>query len=80
MSEHEKKGEEVTITIGTNTEIQISEGVHTVTELKALGGVPEADDLEEVKNGKLHPLPDGSSVNIKGGEVFVSHPKNSQSS
>ena len=79
MTEHEKKGDEVTITIN-NVEKQITEGVHTVADIKALGGVPAADDLEEVKDGKLHPLPDGSSTNIKGGEVFVSHPKDSSSS
>jgi len=79
MNEQDKKKEEITITINS-VEKKISEGVHTVADLKALGGIPEADDLEEVKDGKLHVLPDGASTNTKGGEVFISHPKDSSSS
>ncbi|HYX10011.1 MAG TPA: hypothetical protein VE912_25010 [Bacteroidales bacterium] len=79
MSEEKKKTEDVTITINGET-ISISKGVHKVTELKSLGNIAQADDLEELKNGKLHLLADNASTNIKGDEVFVSHPKDSASS
>ena len=69
----------VTITIN-NEHKQIHRGEAKVSEIKELGGVPLADDLEEVVNGKLVPLPDGGKVNIKGGEKFVSHVKDSGSS
>lgn len=86
MSEHEGDvqvavhGKEmVTITIN-GVDKQIHRGEAKVSEIKALGGIPLADDLEEVVNGKLVPLPDDGKVHIKGGEKFVSHVKDSGSS
>jgi hypothetical protein len=79
MAQHEQKGDAVTITIN-NASKQTTVGVHTVADIKTLGGVPLADDLDEVKDAKLHPLADGASTNIKGGETFISHPKDSSSS
>jgi hypothetical protein len=32
-------------------------------------------ELEQLIAGKLTPLADGATVTIKGGEVFLSHPK-----
>lgn len=59
---------------------RIRRGRHTVAELKTLGGVPQADDLAQVIDGSLKPLPDDGAVVIRGGEVFVSHPKDCGSS
>jgi ethanolamine utilization protein EutQ (cupin superfamily) len=42
--------------------------------------VPQADELEQVIDGKLTPLPDGGAVTIKGGEVFMSHVRSGGSS
>jgi len=78
-TEDHEKGPFVTITIN-NTPRQIHRGRATVAEIKALGAVPVADELEEVVNGKLTPLPDDGAVTIKGGEVFISHPRDSGSS
>jgi len=72
-------GSIVSITIN-NTRKEIHRGRQTVAEIKAAGNVPLADDLEEVLENKLVPLPDDGAVTIKGGEVFVSHPKDSASS
>jgi len=58
----------------------VKPGEHTVTALKTLVGVPAADELEQVINGKLTPLPDDGNVHIKGGEVFISHPRSGGSS
>jgi hypothetical protein len=63
---------EITINGGP---FQIARGRHSVAEIKALGNVPPADDLEQVIDGQLTPLPDDGHVVIRGGEVFVSHPK-----
>lgn len=74
-----EKSEMVTITIN-GPSYSISVGEHAVIELKTLGGVPLADELEEIKNKKPHPLKDDGKTNINGGEVFVSHPRGSGSS
>lgn len=63
---------EVTI---NGTQFHIRRGRHSVAEIKAVGNVPPADDLEQVIDGQLTPLPDDGHVVIRGGEVFVSHPK-----
>jgi hypothetical protein len=65
-------GPEVHITINSVSKL-IHRGRRTVVEIKTLGGVPLADELEQLVDGKLTPLPDDGSVTIKGGEVFVSH-------
>ena len=71
--------DEVTISVN-NTPIQIHRGSQPVSEIKRLGKVPGADDLARVVEGQLKPLPDGDKVVIKGGEEFVSYPKDSGSS
>jgi hypothetical protein len=58
----------------------VHRGRQTVADIKKLGSVPLADELGQVIEGKLTPLADAGSVTIKGGEVFVSHPKDSSSS
>lgn len=73
------KHETVTITIDTISR-HIHRGKHTVADIKTVGGVMLANDLEEVVNGVLTPLGDDAAVTIKGGEVFLSHPKDSGSS
>jgi hypothetical protein len=63
-----------------DVEKKISRGRHTVVEIKKLGDVPLAHELEELINGQLIPLPDDGKVLIKGGEIFFSHPKDGSSS
>ncbi len=58
----------------------VHRGHQTVVELKTLGEVPLAYDLDQVVEGKFQPLPDDGAVTIKGGETFVSHPKDGSSS
>ena len=55
-------------------------GTHTVVELKNIGGVLLAHELDEKVNGKLVPLQDNASVEISGHEMFISHPRDAQSS
>ncbi len=73
------KHETVTITVDTHPK-HIMSGKHTVADIKAAGGVMLVNDLEEIVNGVLVPLSDDGVVTIKGGEVFISHPKDSGSS
>lgn len=71
--------DEVRITINGIVKV-IHRGRHTVIDIKNLGGIPLADELEQLVDGVLTPLPDDASLTIKGGEVFVSHVKASGSS
>lgn len=76
---HPEPGPEVHITIN-GIEKLIHRGHQTVEAIKKLGGVPLADELEQVINKKLVPLPDDGAVTIKGGEVFMSHVRSGGSS
>jgi hypothetical protein len=68
------------VTIKVNgKDVEIHRGSQTVAAIKTAGGVPQADELEEVVDGKLVPLSDGGSVTIKGSEKFVGHPRDSGS-
>ena len=69
----------MTITVDAHHK-HITSGKHTAADIKAVGGVMLAYDLEEVVSGVLTPLGDDAAVIIKGGEVFISHPKDSGSS
>lgn len=63
-----------------NLEHKTRLGKHSVAEIKTLGSVPLAYDLEQIIGGKLTLLPDDGEVQIEGKEVFVSHPKDGDSS
>lgn len=76
---HPEPGPEVKITINSVVKT-IHHGHHTIVEIKKLGDVPSADELEQLIDGKLKPLPDGGAVIIKGGEVFMSHVRSGGSS
>src|SRR4051794_37467543 len=51
----------------------IHRGRQTVVDIKNLGGISLAWDLEQKINGQLVPLADDGGVTIKGGEEFFSH-------
>lgn len=61
-------------------QVQVPYGNCTVAELKQMLGVPPEKELDEVKNNKLHPLNDKGHFEVRGGEVFISHPKAGMSS
>lgn len=69
----------VTVSIDDKV-LEIHRGSHTVADLKTLAAIPLAYDLDKVTDGKLEPLPDDDRVTIKGGEIFISHPKDGSSS
>jgi len=51
-----------------------------VVDLKKLAGIPIAYEVVEVVGKKLQPLADDGFTIIKGGERFLSHPRDGQSS
>lgn len=59
---------------------EVAPGLHRVTELKRIAGIPPQDELEQVISGQFTPLPDDSAVTIVGAEHFVSHPRSGGSS
>ena len=58
----------------------IQAGIYTVTELKRVLGVDPSRVLDEVIGSEFKELPDNGTVHIKGGEIFVSHVRQGQSS
>lgn len=76
---HPQTGPTVFITVD-GREVRIHRGRQTVAAIKEVGGVPLAKDLCQLVNQQLVALPDDGSVVIKGGEIFVSHPKDGSSS
>jgi hypothetical protein len=79
VTQSEHRRDMVTIIINS-VEREIHRGRQPVSEIKRIGEVPQADQLEQVIDGKLVLLADDASVTIKGGEEFVSHPRDSGSS
>lgn len=76
---HPDTGPTVTIVVNT-AQFQIHRGRQTVVAIKTLAGVPLADDLDQIVDGVLTPLKDDAALTIKGGEKFISHPKDAGSS
>jgi hypothetical protein len=61
-------------------EQQIEKGKYEVADLKKLFGIPADYELDQVINGTFEPLANDASVQIHGGEVFVSHVRGGGSS
>lgn len=76
---HDHAKENVTITINNN-QYEVHRGHHDIVELKTLAGIPLAYDLNIVINSSLEVLADDGGVTIKGGEEFISNPKDGASS
>lgn len=74
-----REPKQVQVTINSNP-YEIEKGKHTVAEIKGVGGVPLADQLNQIKDGKPLQLADDSEVKITGGEEFYSKPRSSGSS
>jgi hypothetical protein len=69
----------VDITIGGKP-FKVVAGNYTGAQIKKIGGVPPADDLEQIIEKKIVPIADTAPVCIKGGEVFIHHPNSGGSS
>ncbi|MBL9170655.1 MAG: hypothetical protein JNN07_23185 [Verrucomicrobiales bacterium] len=78
-AEHGEHRHAVSITIDGKP-FNLRPGQHRVSEIRGIGGVPGDYELEQVMDGRFIPLASDGKVHIKGGEVFVSHPKDAGSS
>jgi hypothetical protein len=58
----------------------IRPGNYTGITLKAALGVPPEHELDEVTKGEFRPIADNEKTHVKGGEKFVSHCGQGQSS
>lgn len=58
----------------------IQAGTYTVSDLKRVLGVDPSRVLDEVVGGEFKELPDNGTVHVNGGEIFVSHVRQGQSS
>ena len=67
-----KKPDFVEISINS-AKFQVERGNYEVQKVRAIGNVPPNEILSELKGGKFHDLENNAHVEIKGGEVFVSH-------
>lgn len=76
---HDRCPANVTIHVN-NDEVFLHPGHFAVATLKKLAGVPLADDLDELVECRLKPVPDDATVHIRGCEIFVSHVKDGGSS
>lgn len=76
---HPDTGSMASITLN-GAQVSIHRGRQSVAEIKAAGKVPAAHELEQVEDGRLKPLADDGAITLKGGEVFISHPRDSASS
>lgn len=59
---------------------QIERGQYTGRELKLTLGVPVEHELDQVIKGEFRPVQNDEKVHIRGGEKFVSHCGQGQSS
>jgi hypothetical protein len=75
-----KQDDELVVIKVNNIDRKIKKGVRTVKEIKEVGEVPLAHELEQLINGKLTPLTDDAKVEIKGGEQFFGHVRDGSSS
>ncbi len=70
---HPQEGPVVTIMVNDHT-IEIHRGHQLVSAIKSDAGVPQADVLAALVDGRLVDLPNDGAMIIKGGERFVSYP------
>jgi hypothetical protein len=67
-------GPTVTIEIDRRA-FEIHRGRQSIAEIKNVGGVPLAYELDQFIDCKLVHLADDAAVTLKGGEQFFSHPR-----
>lgn len=72
-------GRDVAVTVD-GVKHEVRKGDYVVSEFKKLVGVDAARELDEVVHGELKPLDDSAHIDIKGGEIFVSHVRTGGSS
>jgi hypothetical protein len=78
---HDGNGHDHCVTIHVNNkEVFLQAGNYAIATIKKLAGVPQADDLDQLVDCQLRPLPDDGHAHIHGCEIFISHVKDGGSS
>jgi len=80
LEEKDENRREIVSIIVDGKEVPIHRGRRSVAEIKQASKVPLADELSQIIDGKITPLPDDGSVVIRGHEVFVSNARSGGSS
>lgn len=79
--DHDDHGHSTVTIVVNGAEYAIHRGRRTVAEIKSIAQVPAAHELALMRGEQdLERLPDDGSLVIKGGEQFLSYPKDSGSS
>lgn len=76
---HDECARSVTIVVDNN-EVHLHAGRYELDVIKRLAKVPASDDLDQLVATKLVAVPDDKPVEIRGCEIFASHPKSGGSS
>lgn len=70
----EKEGDKRTVVVQLNGAAkEIRAGHYKGSHLKRLLGVPLEHELDLVVNGEFRPVTNDDHIEVRGGEVFVSH-------
>lgn len=69
--QHPQTGPTVQITVNDKP-VTIHRGRQTIAAIKAAGGIPLADRLDQLIDGKLTAIDQDGAVTLHGDEVFVS--------
>ncbi len=74
-----ERGPKVTVTVD-KMQLSVHRGSYVVSDFKKEVDVDPTRDFDEIVDGHIKPLQDTDHLVIKGGEVFISHPKSGGSS
>ena len=77
--DHDECQRKVSIIVD-NAEVFLHPGHYKLDVLKRLSKVAPCDVLEQLVDTELVPVPDDRPIEIKGCEIFASHPKSGGSS
>jgi hypothetical protein len=69
----------VTIVVD-NGEVHLHPGLYELDIVRRLAKVPDSDDLDQLVGTKLVPVPNDKPIEVRGCEIFASHPKSGGSS
>lgn len=78
--EHHDECAQSVIVVVDNNEVHLHPGRYEINVVKRLAKVPVSDDLDQLVATKLVPVPEDKPIEIRGCEIFVSHPKSGGSS
>jgi len=76
---HDECARSVQIVVDNN-EVHLHAGRYEVEVVKRLAKVPVSDDLDQLIDTKLVPVENDKPIEIRGCEIFASHPKSGGSS